>query len=402
MTISCGFFNSVSGDRLYDAVDLSRIFDGVIEDGIFASVGEGFIVTFNANLNVNVGSGRAWFNGTWTYNDAAVIETVSTADALLDRIDVVYLEIDTSNGVRNNSVGILAGTPASTPVAPTLTDDAYVHQYALAHIYVSAGTTTLTQSDITNKIGTSETPFVTGPLGGVSADSLLLQWQDQWDVWFAAIQGQLSSAAETNLQNQIYAIVGDVNPPLVTLVELDAHDHSDFGGLIVTDSIANNAVTTAKIPNRTRRKFVHWVALGRVESQSYASYPWGWVYQFSDSSAGDCMYGVLLVPSDYVSDLKAYVVGWAASGSGNVRFKLAYQELFDGAIMSYGETNSYGTAYFSGVGQPVSKDLVANISLSQSPTAVAFKLSRLYNDALDTLAGNARVMGLEFSYTADM
>ena len=44
MTVSSGFFNSVNHDRLYDAEQVSSIFDGIIEDGVCESIGEAFMV----------------------------------------------------------------------------------------------------------------------------------------------------------------------------------------------------------------------------------------------------------------------------------------------------------------------------------------------------------------------
>lgn len=225
MTITCGFFNSVTGDRVYDSTDFSRIFDGVIEDGIFASIGDSFLVTPQTGMNVNVGTGRAWFNGTWTYNDAPIVKAIAASDPVLSRIDVVYLEVNTDNATRFNKVDVLTGTPASNPTVPTLTMTSTVKQYALAHISVLPTITTITALHIDNQVGSLETPFVSGPLGGVSVDSLLTQWEAEWDAWFAAIQGQLSTAAETNLQNQIWAIVGDINPPVTDLIELFQYAH---------------------------------------------------------------------------------------------------------------------------------------------------------------------------------
>ena len=69
MTITSGFFNSVNHDRLYDAEQVSSIFDGIIKDGVYESIGDAFMVTPNSDLNdsIIVGTGRAWFDHTWTY-----------------------------------------------------------------------------------------------------------------------------------------------------------------------------------------------------------------------------------------------------------------------------------------------------------------------------------------------
>lgn len=249
MTLHFGFYNSVTGDRLYDAIDMSRIFDGIILDGVYAAFGDSLMVVENTGMNVAVGTGRAWFDHTWSYNDAEVVIAVPTADALLPRIDVVYIEINEDSGVRANEFNILEGTPATEPVAPTLTNTSTVHQYPLAHIEVAATVTAITQANIVNKVGTTECPFVTCPLEYVTTNELLAQWEAEWEEWFDAIKDQLSSEAETNLQAQIWAIVGDINPPLMTLIDLDTHDHTDYGDQIPTGGLVNLAITTAKLDN---------------------------------------------------------------------------------------------------------------------------------------------------------
>ena len=38
MALTCGFYNSVDGDRKYDATQFASLFDGVITDGVVAAV----------------------------------------------------------------------------------------------------------------------------------------------------------------------------------------------------------------------------------------------------------------------------------------------------------------------------------------------------------------------------
>jgi len=238
MTLTYGFYDSSSGDRTYNALQFGSIFDGIIEDGVYANIGNSLMVAADTGMNVNVQSGRAWFNHTWTYNDADVSITLSTAHATLDRIDVIYLEINEGSGVRANSVNKLTGTPASTPVAPTLTNTSTVHQYPLAHIYVSAGVTTIYQADITNKVGFTETPFVTGPLASISSEDLVVQWEAEFMAWFDDMKDQLSVDAAGNLQLQIDALEDDL--------AAQTHIGGD-GALIATDALAASAVTAAKL-----------------------------------------------------------------------------------------------------------------------------------------------------------
>lgn len=181
MSVTYGFYNSLNGDRKYDATQMSSIFDGLIIDGVFASIGTAFAVKAAGGLTVNVGIGKAWFDHTWTINDAILPMEAPESEVLLDRIDAVVLEVNATESVRENSIKFVTGTPSSSPVRPTLENEGNVHQYPLAYIYRAYGSSTITQSDITSMIGTESTPFVTAILETISLDELLGQWQDELD-----------------------------------------------------------------------------------------------------------------------------------------------------------------------------------------------------------------------------
>lgn len=181
MSVSSGFFNSLNGDRKYNAAQMSAIFDGLIIDGVFASIGTAFAAKAAGGLTVNVGVGKAWFDHTWTVNDSILPMTAPEAEVLLDRIDAVVLEVNGTESVRENTIKFVKGNPSSAPSRPTLTNEGNVHQYPLCYIYRKYGTAVINQADITPMVGTESTPFVTGILQTVSLDELLGKWQDELD-----------------------------------------------------------------------------------------------------------------------------------------------------------------------------------------------------------------------------
>ena len=262
-SVSCGFFNS-SNDRKYDAIQMSRLFDGIINDGIFASIGTCFVVKAESGNMVNVGVGKAWFNHTWTENDAVLPIECEKSELLLDRIDAIVIEVNANEEVRDNFIKAVKGVPSSKPVRPKMIDTNMVHQHACCYIYRRAGSTEIRQADITNVVGTDETPFVTGPLQLISLDELLGQWKDKLDrfieseefdfekwyagmkaifqekskildgwtenkqndfiAWFNHIRDQLDSDQAGHLQNQLTALkekhdkdIDSVTKKLITL-----------------------------------------------------------------------------------------------------------------------------------------------------------------------------------------
>lgn len=229
MAVTSGFFNANMvndlPDRTYNAEQLSSIFDGIVTDGVLSAVGSGLAVSAYSGMQIHVGSGRAWFNHTWTLNDAPITLDVTAAPLTLSRIDTVILQVDKSNGVRENTIIIKDGDVSSTPVPPTLVNTNDVHQYPLADIFVGSGATEITQSNITNRIGTSDTPLVTGLLQQLSIDVIVAQWQAQFSEWseeqeasfqdwFDGLEIVLSGDVATNLANQ-----QAIHPDTITLYE---------------------------------------------------------------------------------------------------------------------------------------------------------------------------------------
>jgi hypothetical protein len=110
-----------------------------------------------AGLSVLVSSGWAAIVGTTQanmgtyvgFNDATVTLSVNTADPTNPRIDLVCMTVNDAyyTGSLNNVIlQVVAGTPAGSPVAPTLP----ANSISLATVAVGAGATALTNANITD------------------------------------------------------------------------------------------------------------------------------------------------------------------------------------------------------------------------------------------------------------
>lgn len=199
MAVTFGFYDSLNGDRKYTAVQFSYLFNSLIKDGIFMHVGEHLNVKEGTGMQVNVGSGFAWFNSTWTRNDADYPVDIDISDLLQTRIDAIVLEVNETVSSRTNSIKVITGTPASNPKKPTLTNTNDIHQYPLAYVTVGVGATSITQANIENCIGTNPCPFVTGVLDTIDATTLIAQWEAQFDEWFKTLEDTLSGDVAGNL-----------------------------------------------------------------------------------------------------------------------------------------------------------------------------------------------------------
>lgn len=195
MSVTSGFFNSLNHDRRYNASQMSAIFDGIINDGVFANIGVAFAVSVDTGVTINIGKGKAWFNSAWVYNDAPLPKTLEGSEVVLDRIDAVVIEVDHNESVRMGDIKVVKGTPSSSPKRPTLADDENKSQHPIAYIYRKAGSTAITQADITNAVGTSECPYITGILQVQNIDNIVAQWEAQWNQWYAEQVSQADTGA---------------------------------------------------------------------------------------------------------------------------------------------------------------------------------------------------------------
>lgn len=220
MSVTSGFFNSLNHDRRYNAQQFSALFDGIINDGVFANIGVAFAVNADSGVTINIGVGKAWFNSAWVYNDALLPKTLEGSEVVLDRIDAVVIEVDHSESVRLGDIKIVKGTPSSNPQRPAMADTTNKHQHPLAYIYRKAGSTEITQADITNMVGTSSCPYITGILQVQNIDNIVAQWEGQWNKWYSETvsnAGTEASAMMSEMKSEFDIWFNDVK----TLLEDD-------------------------------------------------------------------------------------------------------------------------------------------------------------------------------------
>ena len=136
-------------DRPNKAEDWAWYFSTFIGNGVFPKPTDGLQVVADSDMNVLVKDGFGYINGYAFRNPADYQITITTADGSLPRIDRIVLRWDLSS--RLMEIALVTGTPSASPSAPALTRTADRYELALADISVAAGTTTITQSMITDR-----------------------------------------------------------------------------------------------------------------------------------------------------------------------------------------------------------------------------------------------------------
>lgn len=248
--ISGGFFNSINGDRKYNAQDMSKMYDGLLLEGVFEHVGDHFRITqASGNASqISVGSGRAWFDGVWGYSDTNTILDVPAALPLLDSVKTVILTIDSTTNGRSVSIGILDSKRDGTK--ETLINAGGVHQIPLGYVTrrsQSSGNTDLT---ITNVVG-SETPFVSGILKQLDISDIVDSYRtdaqnligNYRDLFNSALnEFKVNSSEKIEQLNNAISEAGQAQ-----LIDYSVSEIKLANGAVSTRTIQDGAVGTAKI-----------------------------------------------------------------------------------------------------------------------------------------------------------
>lgn len=197
MAVKYGYFNSVSGDRPYNAETMSNYFKGLVADGVYENVGGALQVIAGTGMNVVVKTGRCLIDCKWCENDAALTLPITAASSTLNRWTAVVAQLDYAN--RLISITTKDGTPAASPSKPPIREDQYYNELCLAYVYVGKGVTAITQSAITDsRADTNVCGWVTGLIKQVDTSQLFLQWQtayeefyDSFTSWFDTLTSEL-------------------------------------------------------------------------------------------------------------------------------------------------------------------------------------------------------------------
>ncbi len=160
------FFNSVNGDRKYNAADFAAYFSGLVGNGVFGSPADGLKIIPDTNVQVALQPGAAWINGYFYANTAKMVVELPTPDGVLNRIDRIVIRWSLND--RTMKAAAKSSPLASSPAAPVLQRDSSVWELAVADVYVAAGATAITESSITDQRGN---PVLCGTVSSIVSEA---------------------------------------------------------------------------------------------------------------------------------------------------------------------------------------------------------------------------------------
>ena len=207
MAEQSGFFDAhlVNGeyDRTYLAEHFAKYFSSFIGNGIFGGKSNELIVRENEspNMGVRVLSGKAFIDGYWYENDDELALSIDIADGVLNRIDAIVLRWNHSE--RTIRAAIKKGVPGTNPVIPALQRDNDYYELKLADIYIKAGATKITQTDIFDKrLNTDECGLVIGIVQQLDAEEFGIQL-DSYISDFIAQHNEWSDTTQADFEKWI-------------------------------------------------------------------------------------------------------------------------------------------------------------------------------------------------------
>ena len=213
MSVTYGYFNSVDGDRVYNADQMSRYFDGLVSNGVYLNVGDAFkVIASGDGLSVNVKTGRGIIDCKWVNSDAIETINLNEADVSKPRYTAITLRLSYTD--RLIALGFHDGTPASNPQKPEPLRTAENYELILAYVLVPAGATSISQAQIEDTRASKRLcGWVSGLIDQVDTDQLfdqfntayqnmltqMAQWQAtqqaQFEAWFATLTQDLTVGA---------------------------------------------------------------------------------------------------------------------------------------------------------------------------------------------------------------
>jgi hypothetical protein len=199
------FFNSVNGDRQYDAEQFAEYFRQFLTSGLYHKNNQPSLkVRQGTGLQTILESGSAFIEGYMYRNTDDIVFTHDAADVTNPRIDRIILRLDRSANARYIKAFVKKGVPSSNPQPPTLQRDSIVYEISLAQVRINAGATTI--SSITDERLNPDVAGLVSSLITVPTDI----FQQQWENWFNGIQNQIGVRILTGSAEPTNVVAGDV------------------------------------------------------------------------------------------------------------------------------------------------------------------------------------------------
>lgn len=151
MALKSGFYNAfeIDGeyDRTYSAIEYTNFYSAFLTEGVRRSNDDDLKCTASG-LVISIAAGYAICGSKWVHNESAYeLPAVVPPVGSYSRIDRVFLQVDTTEGVRAASFVYREGTPAANPQPPAKSSATGVFELCLANVTVAPNASSVTIQD---------------------------------------------------------------------------------------------------------------------------------------------------------------------------------------------------------------------------------------------------------------
>lgn len=140
--------DSVEHDRLYSSEDFRSYFSPFVSNGVFANPTNSCMVYPQSGMVVAVKPGKCFINGCVGTSLGQDTVTLDISTSNYSRYDLITLRLDFTE--RDIHVNVIKGTPAVTPVYPSMVRNSNIYDIAIAAIKIDPNTYIIGQSNITD------------------------------------------------------------------------------------------------------------------------------------------------------------------------------------------------------------------------------------------------------------
>jgi hypothetical protein len=384
-------------------------------------------------MSVDVQDGAGIIDGEWAQSIADTTLDVAANASGMTRYDLVFAYWDTAS--QTTKLRIVDGVPGAgiCPVVTTYQVAGVSWAVPLACVRVTNGAASIVNADITDTREFCQFRFSPAEMvDGVTIDTTAAGLMEVADagvdenkltasVAGAGLTGGAGAPLAVNPDGLTIEAVADA----VRIAATAAGAGLTGGGaaalavnvdaatiVIVGDTLQVGAITAANIADRTR---TCWLGASQLHDTATDPPAWDAIGAQPDCAEGwicptnvdRYVVGHWAVPADFVTGAVSVKIVWShTSGGAEVcRLMLTYIDAFGCGEMLTGGTTSL-IDDFNAVAADANKRMCSILSSTIIGVVpgdmIDFTVGRNGNHANDTLAGDAVLLGVEFSYVADM
>lgn len=257
MAFTCGFFDSVDGDRKYSAEQMNNPYRRLVSNGVFAksdgTQSDDFLVSLEDVKSVRVKIGEGIFFDKWGKLDEDMILSLFDPDLIYSRIDSVVVRIDKSNNARKGTIIMKQGTASSNPVAPILDNTEKVKEYRLANIKIEANAISTSQIEVTDTRPTTDCGFIISLVKQPDISTIYEEWEKKLVQWAGDIKDAMKVPVVVRCLSSIHTATASE-----TTIDIGISDYNQItdillvyinGMLCNSDDYSISSTTTITLTN---------------------------------------------------------------------------------------------------------------------------------------------------------